>query len=180
MDYKNLFLAVLLFASCNKIEEIGSVDYSGDNCIDNNESFQPVDIPETDEHYHLDIFNNSEIDLSEYNNEATIVAGDKIVFKYRYSKDDDPMIMDDEYSEVITFEVDTTITDFIISGENLSRANAVYGNLCYCFNGGYFLISNGCIKGTKLNDLEWQIDINIETKNGLFSKMLSEVFTVSE
>ena len=79
---------------------------------------------------------------------------------------------------MIVFETESDISEFLISGADLKKASALYGSLCFCYPAGYFDITSGCIKGVKLSNTEWRVDINIEAeKSGhTFTKMLSETF----
>jgi len=169
-----LFLLILVCsASCKD-------DHTGENCIDNNPGFNPEPVPEMGS-LSLTFYNNSKITTRQQDGitYAEITSGDMTVFQYYYTVDPEPMAIDDEYEHVILFEVSVGTDEFLLSGNDLDRANAMFGNFCFCSAVGYFPITSGCIKGQKMNKGEWHIDINIlaEIENQhYFSKMLSERF----
>jgi hypothetical protein len=102
-------MTLMLFNSCEKKENDKTIDYSGDNCIDNNESFQPVAIPDNDD-YQLTFYRDSKIQIYADDNGINGVgteSGSNLVFQYEYTFDDDPVIVDDEYSEEIKFEIES-------------------------------------------------------------------------
>ena len=105
-----------------------------------------------------------------------------MVFQFNYSYNDDPIIIDDEYSEEIKVEIEPGINNFIISGDDLRKSNAVFGTFNFSPNAGYHRITDGCIKGIKINENEWQIDLNIiaSAEYGDLAKMLSERFTIDK
>jgi len=179
-----VIMSLMLFYGCEINKNDNSIDYSGNNCIDNNENFQPVVI--SDYHnYQMIFYNDTEIKIytkDERLNGAQVEPGSNLVFLYGYTYDDDPVIVDDEYAEVILFEIKKGLDDFIISDTDLKECNAmlgVFGNMLEC---GYHWLTDGCIKGVKISENEWQIDINIitEAEYGDFSKMISERFTIKE
>jgi hypothetical protein len=168
-------LLILLIALMGCDKDDGTLE----NCIDNNPEFIPETISDAGGHQ-LIIYSNSKINLNTENgyNDVFIVDGDKSVFYYSYYEDPYPMAIDDEFQEVIVFEIDPKIDEFLISGADLKKSNAFFGNICFCSPAGYFPITSGCIKGKKINDSEWQVDINIlaEKEKSVFTKMLSERF----
>ena len=171
-----LLLFTLFFLQCVKDDPL---NFDGENCINGMPGFDPEQIPNTGE-FQLVFFEDSRIDTSENGmiNGDHIVAGDKLVFLYEYVKNDKPFIADDEFTQRILFEIPAGLDSFLISGESLQNSNAVYGNLCFCLNRGYFRIDKGCIKGEKINNRSWKVAMNISAQatQGTFSKMLSETF----
>lgn len=168
-----LFIAAILLYSCEKDDD------TGENCIDNNPEFLPAPIPEEGIHS-LHFYSNSEIKTIEESGFtfSHITSGSKTVFKYQYSIDPEEWIADDEYAEEILFEIEPGIDAFLISGSDLKRSTALFGQYCFCTWAGNIPITTGCIKGEKINDEEWKIDINIssEKDDQMIVKMLSEIF----
>jgi hypothetical protein len=180
MKYIIYLAALLLLIGCEKNKQDSSLSYFANNCIDNNADFHPLSISDT-VNYKMNFYKNSKIHIYSENNKITNAAtepGNNLVFEYSYKYPDNPNIEDDEYSETIKFEIKSDLDSFLISNENLPACNAVFGKFCFCAEWGYHQITGGCIKGLKINENEWQIDINViaDTKYGNFSKMLSERF----
>lgn len=177
-NYISLFF-VFLFLSCSNGDSVPSYDFD-ENCIDDNAEFVAENLTNNRE-LNLFFHANSSIvtEKDESNSTAKIEAGDKIVFEYYYVYADADMIADDEYNESILFEIDSDLDHFLLSESEFDDANGIFGSWCFCPEVGYRTIDHGCIKGVKISETEWQIDINIEIvgEYGSVSKMISEVFT---
>lgn len=182
MRYFLYFLILLAISSCKKDN---AVNYNGINCIDYNEDFKPINILNNDyDKYKLNFYNNSKLDFTETLDIVTnIIPGDKIVFHYHHYYQD---TMPDNWSnQSIRFEIDNKIESFILSDHDLKKAYAIYGNVAFALAGQrhYHWISDGCIKGEKISNEEWQIDINITVtteSNYLYTEMISEIFKIAE
>ena len=181
---KILFPIIILFLiySCQKVDSEKDLNYSGHNCIDNNQLFIPEIFNEYDE-YEFSFMNNTILNINTSDDKITNVYFidqiGKTAFSYTYSYNEDPLITDDSLEESIFFEIDNNITKFIISDDNLRKAKVIYGKNCFCSNAGFQIVENGCIKGEKIDD-EWQIDINILLDDDFnSSKMLSERFKLT-
>lgn len=178
-----LVIVFIVLLSCEKNNNT-AIDYSGNNCIDNNPDFVPEEIQDS-ENYKLVFYTNSSINVFENEaeiNNAVIEPGKFIVFQYRFNNNDDPLIADDEYTEILQFEIDPELERFTISGNSLKQSRAVYGEFCFCLDSGFLWITDGCIKGKKINSTRWQIEINIsaKTKTGKLTKMLSGTFDLDK
>jgi hypothetical protein len=90
-----------------------------------------------------------------------IKSGENLVFHFEYIKHDNPLILDDEYVEDIYFEVKPAGNSFVISTEDLKKAGVLFGRGCFCADGGYHRINQGCIYGYKINDRTWNISLNL-------------------
>ena len=167
-----LYLFIVIFiVSCNNNDDTTVIDY---------EDFFPEEIPDNDQ-YQLKFYKNSEVESTtngSYTN-AQIVSGNNLVFEYKYVFEDDPILSDDEYTEIILFEVNPDVNEFFISDEELLNANSMLGTICFCAPSGFFNISDGWIKGKKLNENEWQIDLSVsyDFEYREYTKMISEIFT---
>lgn len=190
MKKLHLLLVFTLFLGCHSDTD-DPISYNGTNCIDDNPYFMPLETPENED-YQFTFRQNSKIVLTQYSESESpdyyenlykveIVQGQNIVFEYNYTFEDDPQIADDEYDERIVFEIDASIDDFIISGNDLKKSNALFGFYCYCYPAGAIYITDGCIKGKRISETEWEIDINItaQIEDNLYSKMFSERFVVN-
>ncbi|WP_319481657.1 hypothetical protein [uncultured Draconibacterium sp.] len=166
--------------------------HTGENCIDNNPYFEPEPLPESGT-LACSFYTNSKISIDEDTTQNLTVAyiqeGSNTVFRYYYNDhweatgsvgeyDTLPPPPADAFETAVVFEVPSNKEEFLLSGNDLKRANAMYGNICNCSAYGYLPITSGCIKGIKINDSEWQIDINIlaEKDDVVFSKMISDRF----
>ncbi|WP_297093220.1 hypothetical protein [uncultured Draconibacterium sp.] len=165
--------------------------HTGENCIDENPYFEPEPVPEVGR-LNMSFYTNSEINTYEEVDNYTIAyiqEGSKTVFRYQHSGywgipdsigDYDtlpPPPLDGQFEIAVVFEVPSDKEEFLISGNDLKRAHAMYGSISMV-SPGYIPITSGCIKGEKISDSEWQIDINILTEKDdvVFSKMISDRF----
>jgi hypothetical protein len=132
--------------------------------------FEPIDFDKSYGGPFLDTYN---VDITE---------GEKIVFSYTYhyqGRDFQSFTY-----ETIIFEINNNIDDFLISGRNLLNLNGFYHYASPYGPRGKVLVGKGCIKGMKINENEWQIDMNIiteikeENNESHFGReMISEIFT---
>lgn len=167
-----LLLTCIAFLTACKTEE-------PKNCICNETEFIADPIPNTSE-YSLTFQENSAIEIKNNQNfnEVSIIEGNKLVFEFKYVKDDEPFIADDELTETILFEIDDNSDSFELIDNDLEDASVVFGRFCFCVDAGYHLISNGCINGQKLADDKWQINMSIvyKAEYDTITKNISEVF----
>jgi hypothetical protein len=119
--------------------------------------------------------------LDTYN--VGISEGDKNVFFYTYhyqGKD----FQSYTYKTII-FEIDNNVDEFLFSGINLLNLNFFYHNADPYGPSGKVIAKIGCVKGVKINESEWQIDINVRSEikkenqeSGFPKSMISEIFTI--
>lgn len=112
-------------------------------------------------------YKNSQLDVvtNEYVNQywANIQEGDQLVFEYRYDYYEDAMLVDDEYSETIRFEVDANATEFSYQTEELNANKATLTRYCYCHFAleGLDITPQGKISGKKIADNEWEVTMDV-------------------
>ena len=85
-----------------------------------------------------------------------IEAGNQLVFRYQYVKEDDPHIADDELTRYIMFQAPAQIDSFHYTNEALEGQHASLVNLCFCA-GNFFSIHQGDIRGKKINSRQWEV-----------------------
>ncbi len=111
-------------------------------------------------------FNQSEIDLvysPNFGVVATVEPGDLRVFQYDYHYNDNPGIADDEYDDILLFQIDPDVNEFTLTGESeLESASVVFRRLCYCFAVQFYPATAGTITGKKINNGLWRISIDVE------------------
>ncbi len=122
---------------------------------------------------------NSKITLddNEPNPFTKIESGENLVFKYYFQKEDNENISDDEYSESIIFEIDADLDHFSYTDEELSSINAYFNKSCFCPIDGSISIVKGTIQGTKIDNLTWEIKINITFTDS--NKKITKVINAS-
>jgi len=94
---------------------------------------------------------------------STIVNGSNLVFSYVFEAAEEENIADDEYSEIIRFEIEPGLTEFSYSNSELNEINAVYSESCFCdfSNELKNTLPKGTISGTKISETKWDIMIDV-------------------
>ena len=107
---------------------------------------------------------------------VNIGSGTKRVFSYKEVYTVCPEMTDGVSSRVVYFEIDPLVTHFIFAGDDLQAARCYYqyGNVLYS-PGGY--TPGGSIEGTKINEQQWKVDLNLALKNNQ-TLQSSAIFTV--
>jgi len=125
---------------------------------------------------------NSKIILeSEYEGTfSKIRSGEHLVFTYYFQKEEHPDISDDEYAESIIFEINPNLSTFSYADDELMSVNSYFDKYCFCVIEGSIQISKGTIKGVKIDDQTWNVEIDVtftdndidvfKTINGSFTK----------
>ncbi|MFK7921992.1 MAG: hypothetical protein AB8H47_08545 [Bacteroidia bacterium] len=89
-----------------------------------------------------------------------IVNGDKLVFKYLYTADDEDYIADDEYTENIYFEIDPEVESFSFRDEEMADIQLTIQPICFCVP----LIYEpriGSLSGKRLNNTTWEVSLDV-------------------
>jgi len=121
----------------------------------------PVNDPE-DVNYIIYPNSSLAVNTTENGTVIDVESGDKLVFEYRYTTDGVPEIADDEFTEVVYFEVDQNSKNFIINQENFGTTKTHLGKFCFCAKTGYFQVTSGEIKGEKIGDLQWDVSLDVK------------------
>ncbi|GAB4417913.1 MAG: hypothetical protein OHK0039_28830 [Bacteroidia bacterium] len=107
---------------------------------------------------------------------ADIGAGDRLVFRYFYVKDDKPQIADDEYAELVLWEVAPTGDRFELTGADLSEALVLFHAICFCAERQYLSPqAGGSIRGTRLDAQTWRITADLHFLSDSHDRHLSFV-----
>ena len=92
---------------------------------------------------------------------ATIEGGSDLVFTYTFTGAQCESVFDDEYAEFLHFQIDPEISEFEYQDSALLEINLVF------IRGGAWIhhgemITNGVIKGEKLNAGKWEIEADLQ------------------
>ncbi len=112
-----------------------------------------------------------------YMKRGTVVEGNNVVFTYEYQAENEIDIADDEYSEIIQFEIEPNLEEFSYSDGELIAINAVYTERCFCYFSDETKNTSpsGSISGKKISETQWEITIDV-TFYGDEQKNISGVF----
>jgi len=155
---RNMFYMIVLFlpfVGCNDEEDKST-------CVDDNPDYNPIACPDSGECI-TSVLESSTIVINDLQDVkiGRIADGNKTVFKYKFNTPEDILVPDANYAEVILFEIESGTGDFFIEKDQLSNHNVLFGKLCLCTGQGYHRVESGCIKGNKIDETRWEIDINI-------------------
>ena len=116
-----------------------------------------------------------------YMKNGIVTQGNNLVFTYEYEAEDELNIADDEYSEVIQFEIEPAVTEFVYSDNELDTINAVYTESCFCdfTDESKNTSPQGTISGKKISETEWDITIDVTFYTD-DQKSISNMFRLKE
>ncbi|MGA9269123.1 MAG: hypothetical protein WBV45_00770 [Lutimonas sp.] len=73
-----------------------------------------------------------------------IEAGENVVIRYHYKKDQEPDALDSSYSEYLYFEITPGRVEISLKDSELQRVKMIFGRICFCKGEtGYFPVKKG-------------------------------------
>lgn len=112
-------------------------------------------------------------------------SSEMLLFEYRYTAAQKEHIADDEYLEMLSFNIQPDKTGkFLLSGDDLKNAQGFFYKSCFCADRGSFLMVSGKIRGAKMSKTTWYInvDVMVNVKSGdsqkLVNKKVKGYFTI--
>jgi hypothetical protein len=157
-----LFLTFIIFQSCSEDELMNSsvptCEQCNFNCLDRNDT----DIVTND---CLDnwtcIFQvsaESKVDLNEAEGKA---VGNNRVFQMMNRTEGSPMISDDEFENILVFELAENQNSFAVEAADLADMNVHFRRLCFCADTEFQAVTAGCLQGEKQADGTWFVQGNL-------------------
>ena len=145
-----LLLLVFVISSCDK------------GCTPESESFE--------------ILGNSEITLEQLDDQVfySVEEGNQRVVVYNHSNEECKDVIDDEYSEWLSFELTADGDQFEYHDEEITQLKAFYREVGAWVSHVHYPINSGVIKGQRIGDSEdWQITIDIELTTANSTKSIN-------
>ncbi len=114
-------------------------------------------------------FPTSHLSLQYYGVDSALVSseiikgtGDKLVFQYLRTVDESACCADCGDGDWVLFEVDKSLISFDFEAEDLEKSNLI-GGIYFGFGGHFIMqpIHTGKVKGIKLSEQEWQVEMDI-------------------
>jgi len=169
-----IFICLVIMLSCGK-DDLPTCENCNFTCLDDIETdvLSEECIDEWD--CSFKVFGQSEVDITE---REGIGAGDKIVFQMNNSTEGAMEIADDEYTNILVFELDASRTSFSAEDEQLKNLNMHYREICFCLDTEFKEISSGCIQGERQSDGTWfvQGSLIVPNASGDFTVNLEALF----
>jgi len=146
-----LFLGLILFQSCDK-EPVETCENCNFTCIDANETDVITNACIDNWECTFRVTDQSQIDLTEYEGRG---SGVKNVFQMITFTQEDTMIADDEYNNILVFELDENQNSFSVEDSDLAHMNVHYRRVCFCSETDFIAVNSGCLQGEKQSDGTW-------------------------
>ena len=162
MKYVNLFIVVsLILLGCSKDDDVRQIicetNYSCSFKVFEKSIIRDSIILLDTRHYDEDTLKFKYVIYDIFKN------GNKNVFEY--TKSTTPNIVD-PHSGTLVFEIDQDAEEFAYSNTDLKEIKTIYQNSCIeCFERVSINPERGSIKGRKLNETKWWIEIDLTLKS---------------
>ncbi len=156
-----LFLLLITFSACNNdndFNDIPTCENCNFTCLDTNATDVITNdcINNWECNFHL--FENSTIDLNELRG---IITGDRLAFQMVNSTEGSPSISDDEFTNILVFELPTTQSSFSVSDTELESINLNFRRICFCTGTEFRAVTSGCIQGEQQTNGTWRVQGNL-------------------
>ena len=125
---------------------------------------------------------NQQIVLKPYDSlyfDIDFSAGENWVFKFDYKAKDVVAIADDEFSEMVIFQMKPIRgNSFKLSEEDFEKAKVIYNRSCFCKDSGPRLIESGTISGRRVGKNKWLItfELQINPRPGVKAEVFTKKF----
>lgn len=159
-----LLLAALAFPSCNE-DEVSLQVPTCENCV-----FSCLAVDEVDVISNACIDNwdcqfrfihQAAVDTDEVQG---VTTGNKTVFQMINATEGDLAIADDEFTNILVFELEESQTSFSVEDELLGEMNVYFIQYCFCFEVLFKEVTIGCLQGEKQSDGRWRIQGDLTTQ----------------
>ena len=158
---KNLFLkffvVLVLVQSCNK-DENPSCENCNFTCLDMNETDVISNTCIDNWDCNFKVTPQSKVDV---NNPLGVSGGDENVFQMINETDGVLEIADDEFTNILVFELDESQDSFSVEDGELEDMQVHYKSICFCPDVVFKEVISGCLQGEKQSDGTWFIQGNL-------------------
>ena len=101
------------------------------------------------------------VDTLSGSNNYAIVEGEDIIFQYYHANEDCKSVVDDEFAEVVYFQLPDSITSFSYCDSALLNIYCIYDVQAFFGMNPYYNVTQGCISGEKIDSDTWKVHIDI-------------------
>ncbi len=152
-----MFSFLLLLSSCNK-DKVETCEDCNFTCLDGVEPDVYTNECRTGWTCSFKVFEQSKISTDEAQG---VVSGDKTVFQMIRSTDGSPDIEDDEFTEILVFQLDSSQESFSEEASELTL-RVHFKQVCFCPSVVFNPIFDGCLQGEKQADGTWFVQVFID------------------
>jgi hypothetical protein len=159
-----LSLATLLLFSCDdKTVTIPTCDDCNFTCLEANEADVITNACLDNYECTFSITPQSNVDPDE---QEGVSSGDKNVFQMINDTEGSAAIADDEFTNILVFELDESQDSFSAEDNDLTGMQVHYRRICYCGETEFKAVNSGCLQGEKQADGSWFIQGNLNVAYG--------------
>lgn len=149
----SIFCIFFILVSCSQID-VPKCENCEFNCIADGEKDVITNTCKSNYDCSFKILPNSQFAKDEYNGYKN---GKNIVFQMITSTEGDERIADDEFTNILVFEIPSDQSSFKVTEQELTSMNVHYKTVCFCANVEFIAASAGCMQGEKQSDGSWFI-----------------------
>lgn len=148
-----IFILSIFFCSCTK-SDVPQCENCEFDCLVEGEEDVITNTCLPNYNCSFKLLPNSEFDKDEFGGFAN---GSKTVFQMITETEGDEKIADDEFTNILIFEIDEKQESFQVSEEELKNVNVHFKKVCFCSEVRFIAASSGCLKGQRQSDGSWYI-----------------------
>lgn len=164
ISLSGLSLAVLLLLTCEQDKiSIPTCDDCNFTCLADNEADVITNACLDNYECTFLITAQSKVDTNE---QEGVSGGDRNVFQMINDTEGSPQIADDEFTDILVFELDESQSSFSVEDNQLTGMKVHYRRICYCGETEFKAIDSGCLQGEQQADGSWFIQGNLNVTYG--------------
>ncbi len=165
---KTIILAIslatfLLFSCDDEAVEIPTCDDCNFTCLDANEADVITNACLDNYQCTFSITPQSKVDTDEQEGRSD---GDQNVFQMINDTEGSAAIADDEFTNILVFELDESQNSFSAEDNELTGMKTHYRRICHCGETEFKAINSGCLQGEKQPDGSWFVQGNLNVAYG--------------
>jgi hypothetical protein len=159
-----LSLAILLFLACDKDEiTIPTCEDCNFTCLDANETDVITNACLDNHQCTFLVTPQSKVDTDE---REGVSGGDRNVFQMINDTEGSADIADDEFTDILVFELDETQDSFSAEDNELEGMKVHFRQICFCGETEFKAVTSGCLQGEQQTDGNWFIQGNLNVAYG--------------
>jgi len=146
-----ILLALFIFSSCKK-NEVPTCKNCNFDCLEANEHDVITNNCLANWECDFVVVPDSKVDVEEY---LGFTSGAKNVFQMLKSTQGEEFIADDEFTDILVFELDDSQKSFSADNNELEKMNVHFKRVCFCSEVLFLPITTGCLQGEKQSNGSW-------------------------
>jgi hypothetical protein len=145
-----LFCTVFLSLRCDKEDNLPECPNCDFTCIPQGEPDVVTNDCKNNFTCQFELHPDSKLDYSDENFDSYIKSGNNLVFRLYLHTDGAANVADDEFTDLLYFEIDPSAESFSAENDNLDLLNVRFQQLCFCADVKTKKPSSGCMQGQRI------------------------------